>query len=61
VVEAAEADVVGPAVAADDPDARADEGSGERLEPSRLRGVNPDDPLEQGLDALALRGDAVTS
>ena len=30
VVEAAEADVVGPAVAADDPDALADEGVGER-------------------------------
>ncbi len=59
VVEAAEADVVGPAVAADDPDALADEGVGERLEAPRGREC----PCRarrsaQRADAVALGGDS---
>ena len=40
VVEAAEADVVGPAVAADDPDALLDQGVGEGEEVARFGSVD---------------------
>ena len=57
VVEAAEADVVGPAVAADDPDALADERAGERLEPACLGPVDAREPVAQLGDEPALLGD----
>ena len=58
VVEAAVADVVGPSVAADDPDALLDEVVGEETQPHRFR-IGP--PREQELqvrDPLPLRGDS---
>ena len=60
MVEAAEADVVGPAVAADDPDALADEVAGQRQQVLRVgaRGaVHRGQPFAEPGDAVALEAD----
>ncbi len=58
VVEAAVADVVRPAVAADDPDALAHQVVGDLLEPPGLERLDARQLLPQLDDALALGGDA---
>ena len=58
VIEAAVTDVVGPAVAAQQPDTFRDEIIGEDLQPPRLRPVHGGELLTQRLDTLALGGDA---
>jgi hypothetical protein len=58
MVEAAVADVVRPAVAADDPDALLDEIVGEQREPLGLPSADRREQLLQLRDARPLRGDA---
>ena len=60
MIQAAEADVVGPTVAADDPDSLADEISGERQELSGVRRtwtVDAGELVAQTGDPLALAAD----
>jgi len=58
VVEAAEADVVGPAVAADDPHAAPDQVLRQRVELAGGRGVDRPELLPEQGDAFALLVDA---
>ena len=57
VVETAEADVVGPAVPADEPHARLHQGARDRLEPAGTGVDDGHEPLTEDGEALALRGD----
>src|SRR5581483_2535587 len=59
VVEAAVADVVCPAIAADDPDALLDERIGEIAEVAGFGSIDAGEFLFEGLDALALLEDAL--
>ena len=58
MVEAAEADVVRPAVAANDPHALLNEIVGERIEPACQRIVQPSQRRTQRVHPLALRGNS---
>ncbi len=58
VIETAVADVVGPAVAADQPDALLHQVVGERLEAAGLVDLHAGQLLPQRDDAFALRCDA---
>ncbi len=58
MVEAAVADVIGPAVAADDPDAFLDQRVGQAEQVAGLAGVGTGQLLLQQLDAGALLEDA---
>ena len=54
MIQSAEADVVGPAVAADDPHALAHESVGDREQRLRFRRLDPGELLLQLRDALSL-------
>ena len=58
MVEAAVADIVGPAVAADDPDAFLDQRIGQHYEVAGFGGVDAGQFLAEQLHALALLEDA---